>query len=266
MDRSTDVLVGWPQREGGQSGLAPQTMTPAGSVGAPPTGSHAAADFPRHMVWSQRADLSTRHEWAKSVIIYQDNDHSQSQSCSSSSQKESSASHDSQGPRAHDTHKVWDTSNPEEEGDDGEEDDEVGSEGPFPSVGSSLHHKGTCQPCFFAHAKQGCHNGAECQFCHFEHKRKNKPKPSKKKRDRVKKVLVEKEMLVEQDPLSLPDIVADLPPSIQSNPALKSKMVSRLESLADVRRSDVDEDGRLPEFGVQARVEGGGRRSHIVSL
>jgi len=57
------------------------------------------------------------------------------------------------------------------------------------SAGSALHWEDQCKPCLFVHTKVGCQNGARCEFCHFPHKRKNKPRPCKGKRDRYRKLI-----------------------------------------------------------------------------
>lgn len=50
----------------------------------------------------------------------------------------------------------------------------------LPSIGSANHFHGTCDRCCF-HPKGRCHNGYNCQHCHYDHeKRKRK---SKKKSD-----------------------------------------------------------------------------------
>jgi len=49
-----------------------------------------------------------------------------------------------------------------------------------PTVGSICHHLGICKPCAHAFSKEGCHNGAMCNFCHLcgpeEIKRRKKEK------------------------------------------------------------------------------------------
>jgi len=61
------------------------------------------------------------------------------------------------------------------------------------SVGSARHDTGMCTPCLFFYTNVGCHNGAECEFCHYQHKRKSKPRPCKGKRDRYRKLLMRME-------------------------------------------------------------------------
>eukprot|EP00930_Biecheleria_cincta_P058127 TRINITY_DN4397_c0_g1_i1.p1 TRINITY_DN4397_c0_g1~~TRINITY_DN4397_c0_g1_i1.p1 ORF type:complete len:211 (+),score=40.68 TRINITY_DN4397_c0_g1_i1:104-736(+) len=36
-----------------------------------------------------------------------------------------------------------------------------------PSLGSAMHGVGLCKPCAFIHKAEGCHNGAQCEFCHL---------------------------------------------------------------------------------------------------
>jgi hypothetical protein len=65
------------------------------------------------------------------------------------------------------------------------------------SVGSALHDQDMCRPCLFVYTKVGCQNGARCEFCHFAHKRKNKPRPCKGKRDRYRKLINRMEQQME---------------------------------------------------------------------
>jgi len=56
------------------------------------------------------------------------------------------------------------------------------------SKGAILHDSGTCKPCLFVHNPVGCQNGVECEFCHLRHSRSSRPRPSKGKRDRIKRL------------------------------------------------------------------------------
>jgi len=58
------------------------------------------------------------------------------------------------------------------------------------SLGSANHEENTCKPCLFMHQEGGCHNGSQCVFCHYTHKRKSKPRPCKGKRDRYNKLIL----------------------------------------------------------------------------
>lgn len=57
------------------------------------------------------------------------------------------------------------------------------------SLGSQNHGFGQCRPCMFFHTQVGCQNGVKCEFCHFPHRRKDKPRPCKGKRDRYRKLV-----------------------------------------------------------------------------
>jgi len=61
------------------------------------------------------------------------------------------------------------------------------------SVGAERHDVGGCKPCLFVHTHVGCGNGAACEFCHYLHKRKSKPRPCKTKRERHRKLLMRME-------------------------------------------------------------------------
>lgn len=48
-----------------------------------------------------------------------------------------------------------------------------------PSVGSRTHWEGTCKRCCFF-AKDRCTNGADCEFCHYEHEKRRRIKRKRK--------------------------------------------------------------------------------------
>eukprot|EP00747_Dinoflagellata_sp_TGD_P063355 gnl/TRDRNA2_/TRDRNA2_153405_c0_seq5.p1 gnl/TRDRNA2_/TRDRNA2_153405_c0~~gnl/TRDRNA2_/TRDRNA2_153405_c0_seq5.p1 ORF type:complete len:335 (+),score=43.78 gnl/TRDRNA2_/TRDRNA2_153405_c0_seq5:93-1097(+) len=112
--------------------------------------------------------------------------------------------------------------------------------GQMTSVGSAMHASGMCKPCLFIASKVGCTNGIVCSFCHFPHKRKNKPRPCKGKRDRYRRLVSRMEDMIHDNPDLIEE--ADLiqfPPSIEQNPKLKSKLVSKMETYAgEVRIRD----------------------------
>lgn len=57
----------------------------------------------------------------------------------------------------------------------------------FPSVGSITHSNGYCKPCVFANkAVNSCKNGAECNFCHFQHKITRRKSSAKENQDASK--------------------------------------------------------------------------------
>lgn len=64
----------------------------------------------------------------------------------------------------------------------------VNEKGAPTSLGS-VSHPESCKPCLFVHTHIKCHNGLLCTFCHFEHKRRSKPRPCKGKRERYRKLL-----------------------------------------------------------------------------
>jgi len=66
--------------------------------------------------------------------------------------------------------------------------------GQLTSIGSAGHET-SCKPCLFVFTKVGCQNGMFCTFCHFKHKRENRPRPCKGKRNRFRKLLEEMEKL-----------------------------------------------------------------------
>jgi len=103
------------------------------------------------------------------------------------------------------------------------------------SKGSILHDQGECTPCLFVHRNVGCQNGVLCTFCHFPHKRRAKSRPCKDKRDRFQKRVehMENKMDAEphrivEDPTWLKQLVQEIAPSVESNPALEAKVMAKL--------------------------------------
>eukprot|EP00747_Dinoflagellata_sp_TGD_P063353 gnl/TRDRNA2_/TRDRNA2_153405_c0_seq3.p1 gnl/TRDRNA2_/TRDRNA2_153405_c0~~gnl/TRDRNA2_/TRDRNA2_153405_c0_seq3.p1 ORF type:complete len:339 (+),score=57.43 gnl/TRDRNA2_/TRDRNA2_153405_c0_seq3:93-1109(+) len=130
-------------------------------------------------------------------------------------------------------------------------------DGQMTSVGSATHDLGTCKPCLFNTSKNGCTNGVLCGFCHFQHKRKNKPRPCKGKRDRYRRLVSRMEDMIHDNPDLIEE--ADLiqfPPSIEQNPKLKSKLVSKMEIYA--------EEIRIRDGGCEDRQQG--RDSNTASI
>jgi len=52
-----------------------------------------------------------------------------------------------------------------------------------------LHELGACRPCLYVESKMGCVNGASCNFCHFPHSKKERPRPCKAKRLQTKEMV-----------------------------------------------------------------------------
>eukprot|EP00746_Dinoflagellata_sp_MGD_P131360 gnl/MRDRNA2_/MRDRNA2_65149_c0_seq2.p1 gnl/MRDRNA2_/MRDRNA2_65149_c0~~gnl/MRDRNA2_/MRDRNA2_65149_c0_seq2.p1 ORF type:complete len:285 (+),score=43.30 gnl/MRDRNA2_/MRDRNA2_65149_c0_seq2:610-1464(+) len=100
------------------------------------------------------------------------------------------------------------------------------------SIGSIGHEKEGCSPCLFAFSKDGCQNGILCNFCHFQHKRKTKPRPCKGKRDRYRKLVTKMESIITQNPWNW-EVMETLPPSIVGNPSLRHKLMSKLNAFAE---------------------------------
>lgn len=109
----------------------------------------------------------------------------------------------------------------------------VDEKGMATSIGSINHASGGCNPCLFMLTNDGCSNGILCNFCHFQHKRKTKPRPCKGKRDRYRKLVVKIEAMIEENPWEWHSNLEDLPPSIVENPALKQKLMSKLMAFAE---------------------------------
>merc|ERR1719253_587671 len=56
------------------------------------------------------------------------------------------------------------------------------------SEGSALHESGGCKACLWVFS-HGCDKGVNCAFCHIYHPRSARPRPSKVKRNRLKKLM-----------------------------------------------------------------------------
>mmetsp|Transcript_46975 Transcript_46975/g.106529 ORF Transcript_46975/g.106529 Transcript_46975/m.106529 type:complete len:185 (-) Transcript_46975:7-561(-) len=56
------------------------------------------------------------------------------------------------------------------------------------SVGTELHGI-NCKPCSFVNTKTGCLNGSACTFCHAQHQRKSRARPSKATRTHFKNMV-----------------------------------------------------------------------------
>lgn len=101
-------------------------------------------------------------------------------------------------------------------------------DGEVMSIGSAAHACGNCKPCFFVHTTVGCQNGTACRFCHL-HKRKNKPRPCKEKRDRIQKLSDRMETVVVNNPrlLETPD---SLPAPLRKDAKIRSKFVAKVQA------------------------------------
>lgn len=119
------------------------------------------------------------------------------------------------------------------------------------SIGSVGHEQGACKPCLFAHAAVGCLNGVACDFCHIPHKRKNLPRPCKGQRDRrFRRFITQVERTMEHDPESLDlGLPQSLPPSVETNQALRIKLIQNLQARAKQVKTQRHTDGRRDEIG-----------------
>mmetsp|Transcript_59147 Transcript_59147/g.114122 ORF Transcript_59147/g.114122 Transcript_59147/m.114122 type:complete len:492 (-) Transcript_59147:134-1609(-) len=59
----------------------------------------------------------------------------------------------------------------------------------LPSRGADKHAQGDCTPCYFFSTSRGCQWGSGCGFCHCEHVKENKQRPSKLRRERTRKLV-----------------------------------------------------------------------------
>eukprot|EP00747_Dinoflagellata_sp_TGD_P120835 gnl/TRDRNA2_/TRDRNA2_173330_c0_seq4.p1 gnl/TRDRNA2_/TRDRNA2_173330_c0~~gnl/TRDRNA2_/TRDRNA2_173330_c0_seq4.p1 ORF type:complete len:208 (+),score=25.37 gnl/TRDRNA2_/TRDRNA2_173330_c0_seq4:67-690(+) len=57
----------------------------------------------------------------------------------------------------------------------------------MPTAGSVHHDIGKCKPCLWLHSAQGCSRQADCRFCHLSHSKQTRTRPSKGKRDSVRR-------------------------------------------------------------------------------
>lgn len=86
----------------------------------------------------------------------------------------------------------WHQTSVEEVGETGDIESEREVLDCLPSVGSGGHETQTCRPCLFVHTEAGCHKGASCGFCHFRHRRKERARPCKSKRERYRSLIARK--------------------------------------------------------------------------
>lgn len=130
--------------------------------------------------------------------------------------------------------------------------------GRLTSIGSMTHISGECKPCLFVHTVGGCQGGLLCEFCHFSHKRKAKPRPCKGKRDRYRKLLAKLEKTIEENLDTWNEHTVELPPSIRGNPSLRSKMMDRLRGYAENVKANRQAGGVGVLQGAPRAVGGGG--------
>lgn len=105
------------------------------------------------------------------------------------------------------------------------------------SIGAIGHEAGTCKPCLFYRTKMGCNNGVHCPHCHLRHRRSERQRPCKGKRDRYRKMLVVQEALLAAEEGVQDDADEEedweehaVPSSGNQNGAVRSKKRKRLAS------------------------------------
>eukprot|EP00747_Dinoflagellata_sp_TGD_P115694 gnl/TRDRNA2_/TRDRNA2_172218_c0_seq3.p1 gnl/TRDRNA2_/TRDRNA2_172218_c0~~gnl/TRDRNA2_/TRDRNA2_172218_c0_seq3.p1 ORF type:complete len:309 (+),score=22.09 gnl/TRDRNA2_/TRDRNA2_172218_c0_seq3:80-1006(+) len=75
-------------------------------------------------------------------------------------------------------------------------------EGEVWSVGSELHATGNCKPCIWMKHNAGCTKGAECIFCHVDHPKGRRTRPSKEYRTQCKEIVAKLDQEFGHDPES----------------------------------------------------------------
>jgi len=114
------------------------------------------------------------------------------------------------------------------------------SRGVLTSIGSIGHASASCTECVFL-SRGFCVNGINCNYCHFPHrqgpKRRNKLRPCKGKRDRYRKLVTRLNRLIECDPYNFDIEKVSLPPSIETNPLMKEKLIVKMNAFAEKVRA-----------------------------
>jgi len=138
------------------------------------------------------------------------------------------------------------------------------------SMGSALHAEGQCKPCAFHPTSSGCAMGSDCRFCHLPHKSSGKIRlrPCKGKRMRTKRMFDRLTTQITEDPDNFDPAALDLPPSIEQNSVVKSRLIGRLLEYADqarAGRSSASEGEGEPPTESAARPRGGGPGSSVAA-
>jgi len=96
------------------------------------------------------------------------------------------------------------------------------------STGTALHASGQCKPCLYLNTRDGCFNGAKCNFCHAEHKR-NRPRPSKATRTRCKQILAMANLALES---GSPEEVDAMRSLAKQSPYMRSLLRGKMQQHA----------------------------------
>jgi len=109
----------------------------------------------------------------------------------------------------------------------------------LPSVGSREHAAGTCRPCAFARSHAGCRFGVSCNFCHVAegHLAKERSRPCKGKRDRMRKAVAAIESRVADDPALLETGNISVPAIIERDKRANDRVLARLVTIAAAARA-----------------------------
>lgn len=114
----------------------------------------------------------------------------------------------------------------------------TGRRGQGPTAASIAHAMGSCRPCSFTRGRGGCKLGAQCGFCHEDHRGKSRGRPCKEKRQRIKRTVALMQDKVAQDPDLLCSGQLRLPMAVVSNPKAYAISMARLAQIAaDAYRS-----------------------------
>eukprot|EP00747_Dinoflagellata_sp_TGD_P109028 gnl/TRDRNA2_/TRDRNA2_170577_c1_seq10.p1 gnl/TRDRNA2_/TRDRNA2_170577_c1~~gnl/TRDRNA2_/TRDRNA2_170577_c1_seq10.p1 ORF type:complete len:282 (-),score=42.13 gnl/TRDRNA2_/TRDRNA2_170577_c1_seq10:17-862(-) len=111
-----------------------------------------------------------------------------------------------------------------------------------------LHQEGKCKPCKWLQSRKGCRSGADCLFCHLEHRKndhRNAMRPVKSKRMQAKLQLSEVVDACGQNPESLMQAAEQLLAPDGNHRAQNNY----LQTLARHRIDALREDGAQPPTG-----------------
>lgn len=131
------------------------------------------------------------------------------------------------------------------------------ADGGYASLGSRGHSAGTCRPCAFVRSASGCKLGVACDFCHVvdEHIAVTRLRPSKGKRNRVRKAVASIEEQVARDPELLSRGDLRLPKLVDLNPWARGRVSAMLAQL-----TAADDAGATGGSGSCGRGGHGGKR------
>lgn len=118
------------------------------------------------------------------------------------------------------------------------------------SRGSAAHMSGDCKPCKYILKARGCSFGADCDFCHFFHTERQKPRPGKARRQKCKRLADTMQAAYRDDPSLLAQSMDQLSTKSDYMKMLMEKKKENPEQTStggDARELSVD-DRRLIEL------------------